>query len=338
MAFTLTIADETYKKNWDAAVSSSPYGTIFHTWQWLKIAEKQSATELLPFLIHKGEQLVALYPVFLQKKGIINLAFSPPSKAYMIYLGPIIVDYDSLKQDKKENIYIQVQNEVDNYIFDIKKCKYARIRSSPGLYDSRPLSWCGYIVNPSYTYRIDLSRGIDFVWQQFDGDLRRSISKAVKQGITVRSGDKEDIAFIHQSLVDRYIAQGFKPNDYTDYLHSLYDCFYPEKMKIFVAESHGKRIGGTFNLCFKNVMCFWTGLPKTDIDGVYPNDLINWEAIKWAQINGIKYYELMDSGDDSRLRHFKSKYNPDLVIWYTASKYSSVFYQIAGDLMKKIQK
>jgi hypothetical protein len=338
MALTLTIADETSQKIWDAAVLSSPHGMIFHTWQWLKIAEKQSSTKLLPILIHKGAQLIALYPVFLQKKGFINLAFSPPPRAYMLYLGPIIVDYDSFKQDKKESVFIQIQNEVDKYIFDIKKCKYARVRSSPGLYDSRPLSWSGYIVNPYYTYRIDLTEGTNSVWEQFDGDLRRSIAKSIKEGITIRSGDKEDLEFIHQSLFNRYKAQGFRPNDYTKYLSSIYDRFYPENMKIFIAEYKGERVGGTFNLHFKNVMYFWVGLPKTDLGGIYPNDLINWEAIKWAQMNGLEYYELMDSGDDPRLRHFKSKYNPDLVIWYEATKHSSSFYKIGEGLMKSIRK
>ena len=61
----------------------------------------------------------------------------------MLYLGPVIADYESLKQDKKESTYIQIQKELDNYIFETKGCKYARIRTAPGLYDSRPLSGLG---------------------------------------------------------------------------------------------------------------------------------------------------------------------------------------------------
>jgi lipid II:glycine glycyltransferase (peptidoglycan interpeptide bridge formation enzyme) len=338
MAVTLTIADESFQKTWDAIVLSSSHSTIFHTWQWLKLAEIQTAMELLPILIYKGTQLIALYPLFLQEKGSLHLAFSPPPRAYMLYLGPVIVDYNSFKQDKKESIYIQIQDEVDKYLFDIKKCKFARIRSSPGLYDSRPLTWSGYTVNPYYTYRIDLTKGIHPLWEQFDGDLRRSITKSVKEGITVRIGDKEDLQFIHQSLFNRYIAQGLKPHDNTKYLNSLYDSFYPDNLKIFVAEYKDEKIGGTFNLCFKDTMYFWVGLPKTDLGGIYPNDLINWEAIKWAQLNGLKYYELMDSGDDPRLRHFKSKYNPRLIIWYEAKKYSSYFYNLGEKLLRMTQK
>ena len=54
-------------------------------------------------------------------------------------------------------------------------------------------------------------------------------------------------------------------------------------------------------------MYLWVGIPKTDLVGISPNDLIQWEAIKWAQTNGLEYYEEMDAGDDPRLRSFQIK-------------------------------
>jgi len=338
MALTLKILDSTNEKSWDDLVISSTHGTIFHTVEWLSLAEEQSQAELLPCMFYKGTQLVAIYPLFIQKQGIIRLALSPPSRAYMLYLGPVIADYESLKQDKKESTYIQIQQEMDKYLFETKGCKYARIRSSPGLYDSRPLSWSGYTVNPYYTYRIDLSQGIDHVWEQFDRKLRVEINKAVRDGVTVRTGDKEDLEFIHDSLYSRYQEQGLRPIDYKKYLLAIYSKFYPENVKIFVAEYNGQRIGGTINLCFKNIMYLWVGIPKCNLVGISPNDLIQWEAIKWAHQNGLTIYEEMDAGDDPRLRYFKSKYNPDLVIWYSATKYSSVLYKTAEKIFNLIRK
>ncbi len=58
----------------------------------------------------------------------------------MLYLGPVIAEYESLKQDKKETMFIQIQQETDKYLFETQGCKFARIRTSPGLFDSRPLS------------------------------------------------------------------------------------------------------------------------------------------------------------------------------------------------------
>jgi lipid II:glycine glycyltransferase (peptidoglycan interpeptide bridge formation enzyme) len=338
MAFTIKNLDNANEKAWDDIVRSSSHGTIFHTVAWLRLAQVQSETELHPLMFYKGTQLVAIYPVFIQKKGVIRIALSPPSRSYMLYLGPVLADYDSLKQDKKESIYIQIQQEMDKYLFETTGCKYARIRSSPGLYDSRPLKWAGYTVDPYYTYRIDLTGGIKRVWEQFDRKLRVEINKAVRDGVTVRTGNQEDLEFIHDSLFARYREQGLRPSDNKKYLRAIYSTFYPDNLMIFIAEYKGQRIGGTINLCFKNIMYLWVGIPKSDLAGISPNALVQWEAIRWAQNNGLEYYEEMEAGDDPRLIYFKAKFNPELVIWYSATKYSSFVYKAGETLFKFIRK
>jgi hypothetical protein len=338
MAVTLTIADDKFQKNWDSVVLGSPHGMIFHTWQWLKFVENQTSTKLLPILIYKGTQLIALYPVFLQKKRFFTIALSPPSKAYMLYLGPVIIDYESLKQDKKESVFILIQEEVDKYIFEKKYCVFSRIRTSPGILDSRPLRWCGYLVEPFYTYRIPLSEGITSVWENLDRKLRVDINKAIREGVIVRSGEWDDLEFIHAALFNRYIDQGFKPNDYSKYLHTLYDYFYPDNLKIFIAEYKGERAGGIITLCYNGVMYHWVGVPKSSLAGISANDLVQWEAVKWAIEHGFKQYEIMDSGDVPRFRQFKAKWNPELIIWYSATRYSSFVYAYGEKLLRMIQR
>ena len=204
MALTIKILENANEKAWDDVILSSSHGTIFHTIAWLRLAQEQSNTELLPLMFYKGIELVAIYPVFIQKQGIIKVALSPPSRSYMLYLGPVLADYDSLKQDKKESIYLQVQQELDKYLFETKGCRYARIRSSPGLYDSRPLKWSGYTINPYYTYRIDLAGELIVSGNNLTGNSGWRLTEAVREGVTVRTGDEEDLEFIHDSLFTRY--------------------------------------------------------------------------------------------------------------------------------------
>jgi hypothetical protein len=337
MSLTLIIADDSYKEMWDAIVETSPHATIFHTWDWMKLAEKHTRSRLEPLLLLNGTQPVALYPVFLLQKGPARLAFSPPPKAYLLYLGPVIHGYERLKQDKKESVFSQIQKIVDDYLFGKLGCNYVRIRTSPGLPDSRPLKWAGYKIDPLYTYRIDLAVGLQRVREMFDRKLRVDINRAVKEGVTVRMGDWEDLVFLHDQLFRRYISQGVNPSDYTKYLRDLYDRFYPDNLKIFIAEYQGNRVGGTINLCYKDVMYLWVGVPKSDLVGVSPNDLVQWEAIKWASEHGLRYYEEMDAGDDPRLTRFKAKYNPETMIWFSATRYSSNLYKVAESVLHKLK-
>lgn len=335
MELTVEIARESDQTKWDEIIARSSYGTIFHTWSWLKLAEEQTKSRFVPLMLYKGTELVGLYPFFIAKKGPINLAFSPPPKAYLLYLGPVIVDYQNLRQDKKESIFIDIQNAANHYLFNTAGCRYSRIRTSPGLFDSRPLKWTGYEVDPLYTYRVDLRQGMDEVWKNFDRKLRNEINKAIKSGVTVRQGDWEDLVFIYNRLSERYLDQGVVSSDYIPYLQKLYDRFYPDNLKIFVAEYKGEKVGGTINLVDKNIMYLWVGIPKTTLPGLSPNDLVQWEAMKWSSEHGLTMYEEMDAGDDSRLRYFKSKYNPDLEIWYSATKYSSAIFRLAEKILKQ---
>ena len=211
MTFDIKVAEECNKDKWNEVVALSPHGTIFHTWKWLKIVEKQTDSILYPLIAYQGTNIIGIYPIFLKKKGFINLAFSPPPKAYLIYLGPVIPNYENLKQDKKESIFIKLQDEVDRYLFSELNCKYVRIRSSPGLFDSRPFTWSGYNVEPLYTYRINLTNGPAHVWENFDRQLRVTINKTIREGVIVENGNKEDMEFIHSSSSRRYIEQGLKP-------------------------------------------------------------------------------------------------------------------------------
>ncbi|WOF16345.1 GNAT family N-acetyltransferase [Methanoplanus sp. FWC-SCC4] len=316
------------KEIWNKAVLDSNHGTIFHTWDWLKIIEEQGKGKLYPLMIYKGSQLTALYPLFIQKKGFVKVAFSPPPGSYLLYLGPVIPGYDDLKQHKKESVLMKIQDEVDKYLFSEIKCKYVRIRSAPGILDARPFKWSGYDIEPVYTYRLDLKKGINCIWSEFDRKLRVSINHCIKEGVTVRDGDRYDLEYILDSLSRRYREQGYRPSDYMDYINELYNKFYPDNMKIFVACYNNQSVGGMISIIYEDLIYMWVGVPKSELKGIYPNDLIQWELIKWACGKGLNYFEEMDSGDDLRLVKFKSKFNPEIGIWYNAEKYASNNYKI----------
>ena len=323
---------------WDDLVLSSECGTIFHTWKFLKIVENNTNSVLHPLMIYQGMHLKAIYPFFLMKKNGINIAMSPISRSFLYYLGPVFQDYENLKQYNKESRFIKVQQTVDDYLFSKLGCKYARIRLSPGLFDSRPLTWAGYNVKSLYTCRINLKREIEDIWKEFDKKLKVKIRKANENGVYIETGNRADLNYIFHSLAERLKSQKIDPIDPCGkwkFPSDIYDEFNDKNMKIFVAKHNEERIGGLISLYFKDVFYLWIGLVKNTDSKISANELIQWESIKWAKENGFDYYETMDSGEDPRLRFFKSKFNPDPVIWYSAEKYYSKYYRHIGELFRK---
>jgi len=317
MEINLTKVKESESEKWDKIVDTSPYGTIFHKWKWLKIMEKHTNSKFYPIMGLKGETPIGIFPFFYQKTFIIKGVFSPPPKTAVPYLGPLIVDYDTLKQYKKESIYIEFQKEVDKLIFNEIKPSYVLFSLPQGLIDARPFKWSGYNVTPNYNYIIDLSKGLDKIWMDFKNELRKSINKTKKE-IEVFEGKKEELGLVYDSLFKRYKEQDIKLPLSKEYLLELYDSF-SENLKIFIAKNKGEFITGNVIICYKNKAISWIGLIRTDLIGIYPNDLLQWEIIKLAHEQGYTQYEVIGA-NTPRLVNFKSKYNPDLTLQFEVKK------------------
>ena len=327
----LRVIGEEEAGEWDELVNKSPQGSIFHTWRWLKIVEKHTNSKLYPLIGMKGNTPIGIFPLFFKKKGL-KMVFSPPPGSAIPYLGPAIVNYNALKQSKRESIYKGFQRSVDEFISKLKP-HYISVSLTPFM-DPRPFVWSGYRLNANFDYYLILT-GEDEVWKNFDLNLRQHIKKAEKKGIKIEEGSKEDLEFIYNSLLRRYREQKRTVTVPKDYLMELYDAFYPENLKVFIARYEGENVGGIVALIFKDKIVFWIGAAKPEMKKVSPNDLAQWEAIRWACSHGLRVYEEIGAGTE-RLVEFKNKYNPELSIRFTAVK-SSLLSTILEKIYPKLK-
>lgn len=335
MGFSIRIADSHAQKEWDDYIESSPQGTIFHTWNWLKIMEKHTNSTLYPLQIFKGSTHIANYPIFFKKKGCLKVALSPPYTTEVLYLGPVLSAYESYKLSKIEENLIGIQSAIDKFLFSDLRCNFVNLRTAPGLIDSRPFRWAGYDIEPYYTYRIDLNEDIEKIWYGMHKTLRKKIKSERKNGIVIEQGDEDDLWLIHSETRRRFSEQGKIREDISAYLDEIYQTYHDQFLDILVAKYQGETVSGVIRLNYNGVTCQWIGLAKTEVKGISPNDLLGWESIKIAKERGMRWYEIMDGGDNPRLRQFKSKFNPELSIWYSAEKYSHPLYRMARTLSRK---
>jgi len=274
MSIEVRVAEGNELKKWNDIVGSSPHGTIFHTLEWLKIVEKHTNSKLYPLIGLKESTIIGVFPLFYQKKFLIKSVFSPPPKVSVPYLGPIFVDYVNLKQSKKESLYMEFQRKVDEFMVSQIKPNYISISLPVGLLDSRPFLWSGYRVEPMYNYIIDLSNGVDHVWGQFKRNLRANIQGAEKKGAYVEEGSKRGLNHLYNFLVERYDEQGRIFPISKRYLLDICNSFHPQNLEIFVVKYDGEFVGGLIDLYYKNKAISWIGLPKSDLKGIYVNDLL----------------------------------------------------------------
>ena len=306
------------KKQWDALVESAPHATIFHKWSFLRKMEKYTGGRLYPMIFFKDEKPAGLYPLFYHKNKGIKMVFSPPPHCAVPYLGPLLLGYDALTQTTKESVYVDLQSGIDNFLNEELSADYISVITPPGLIDSRPLFWAGYCVTPSYDYIMDLTLPEEVLWDRLGKKLRAQISKEKSSGYAIESGGREELLIIYDMLVNRYKEQGRTVSVPKEYLLEIFDEFYPENMKVWVAKYQGECIGGLADLYYKGKAASWVGNPKPKV-GTNVNELLQYEAVLSAKKSGCTVYEEMGA-NTKHLCRYKSKFNPNLAMHYNAKK------------------
>jgi predicted N-acyltransferase len=303
-------------KDWDELATSA---TIFHTWKYLKIVEKNTGTKLLPILARNGEELLGIFPVFLKKILWFNFIFSPPPGSVLPYLGPVI-RLKHLPSSKQESLYFAFCQKVNFFIEEKFKPIYTFYSFTENVIDTRPWIWRHHQIFPSYNYRISLNNPLETIWQSFKQETRKAIRKTEKAGIVVSEGKREDLVWLWQNLAQRYGAQGRTLPLEQKYLLDLQRNFH-DSVKVFIASKKTQRISGIIVLVSCGKAIVWVGHARTDTANLAPNDLLQWETIKWAKSQGLKELELIGA-NEPRLIGFKSKYNPNLILHFETKRYT----------------
>jgi hypothetical protein len=338
MTVEIHISNTDEAEKWDAIISKSPHGTLFHTWKWLQIAEKHTQMKLFPIMGMKGTTPIGLFPLFFQKKGPIRMVFSPPPHAALHYLGPVIMGYDTLKQEKREILYNEFLQSVNDFITDTLKANYVSISLSPALQDPRPFSWCGYSVLFEFDYIIDLNINPDLLLQTLDKRGRQNLKRGQKKGIIVEMGGKKEYETILDLMGIRYAQQKKMMTASRQYYLDIYDAF-QENLKIFVAKVNGEIVTGSIDFQYGDTHYSWIGNPKPKNPICpSPNDLLIWESIRFAHEKGFRYYVTMNAAGNNRLHsYYASKFNPELKVHFSVKKYA-IFTEILEKVYTNITK
>jgi len=333
MNIEVRIAENEELKNWDALMEASPYGTIFHLPDWLRIAEKHTNSKLYPLIGLKGEEVIGVFPLFYKKKGPLKMFFSPPPKSGIPYLGPVLLSYDKLKQEKKESLLVDFVTSVDKFIQDNFKPNYIYFKLPPGLIDCRPFKWLGYQAKPVYCYLLDISVGLSELESNFSLHARRNLKKAEKDGLSAELGSMKELKILYRMLYYRYTKQERKIPISENYLVEVFDKFFPDNLKVFIIRHQDDIVSGGVKLCYKNRVIDWIGQPKTTVRTA--NDFLHGSVMKWGVEHKLRYYEILGANTQS-ICQFKSKFNPSLEIYFEIKK-STVTGTIAEKLYMKLR-
>ena len=146
-------------------------------------------------------------------------------------------------------------------------------------------------IQPRYVFRLNIKgKTEDEVFNEFHSKTRYNIRLAVKKGVVIKEGTKEDLKDFHKIMITTGKRDGFiiRP---LEYFEKMYDELAPEHMKVLMAYYEDKPISGIIPIMYGNKTWYLYGASSNEYRNLMPNYLLQWEMIKQAIQNKSDIYD-----------------------------------------------
>ena len=286
--------------SWEQVALQSSEATFFHTPLWHKIVVKtykhyRIATK--EFTFDDGTR--ALIP-FIQttKGGLFKRKERLKSSVFNMY-GGIISD---------TKLSTVQQDQIFDYLISLKA--NITIMGNPFSDYKLPKS---FTCTEDFTDVIALHKGEEYIFQQLSRNARKSIRRAIKREVTVRTiQTEEEIKGYYEVYRDTINRWG----DATKYI-------YPQEIflnifrdagnavKIWVAEKNGKIIAVLTVFYWNSLVTPFHTASLKDYFDCCPNNILHMEVIKDAINKNYRYYDFGPSGGEDGVVQFKKSFRAE---------------------------
>jgi lipid II:glycine glycyltransferase (peptidoglycan interpeptide bridge formation enzyme) len=170
------------------------------------------------------------------------------------------------------------------------------------------------------TYRLDLRPSEDDLLAAMKQKTRYNVRLAERRGVAVRPAAADDLEVLYRmyaetSLRDRFAIRA------PGYYHDVWGTFMRAGLaQAFIAQVDGQPVAGLIVYRFGRAAYYLFGMSRAAHRDRMPNHRLQWEAIRWAKVQGCTVYDLWGAPDrlDARDRmwgvhRFKEGFGGDLV-------------------------
>jgi hypothetical protein len=158
----------------------------------------------------------------------------------------------------------------------------------------RGLRPCLDVIDSNYTATVcvDLQRSLDSMFTGMAKRRRTSVRAAERRGVTVRQGSAADLP-VFDRLKDAHASRLGYDRRGQDYYEALWDVFAPRgHVALFLAQHEGEPVSAALAIPFGDT-CYHLERPWSGEHGdLRPNELLEWEVLKWAKSEGYRFADL----------------------------------------------
>jgi serine/alanine adding enzyme len=290
----IILLTDQHNSKWDEYVMQCPEGTFFHLTGWKNVIEKSlRLTPIYIMALNEADKIRGVLPMFLMRdiltrKYLVSLPFSA-------HAGICADDMDIRTELLKKANEIAVENRV----------QYIELRQLADEVFQLPTQ------KDFVTMIVKLEKGEEFLWNHsFNKRRRTAVRKAQKEGLTV-DFKKNHLAEFYNILSINQRNLG-TPNYPKLFLRNFLEEF-NDSANIIVVKYRDKIIGGTLFVTYKNMLIPFWAASLSQYNNLRPNDMLYWEAMKFACRNGFKYFDFGRSTINSGTFKFKQNWGAETV-------------------------
>lgn len=300
--------DDTWNDIWDDFVGSVGAG-LYHRTDWLKALALTRKLELLRLGFFRDGTLCGVVPLYITKLGPLSIAGSPFVVEDTPYLGVAASDSD----------LPEVLVHLVCYAGE-KRISFLRLMQRQQL-DAHNIP-ANFTVVEKHSHVLKLDAPQDDLWNRLEGRCRTAVRKAEKSGVTIVPEESPDCLAVYYPMLDSlYLNQRIATPNPPQLYTSLWKHFFPDRFRVLTARYGGRVVAGIILVNDGVRWYYLNGSSYPEYNNLNANNLLQWEAIKFALREGGREYDFVGS-DIERLARFKKSFGGELVA-YTCLEYAA---------------
>jgi len=233
-------------------------------------------------IVERNEEIIASLPYYLSRKYFFNVIRMPkltPSMGVWIKY-PDHQKYTSKLSYEKEAFKELIEKLPKfNFFYQHFHWKFT---------NWMPFHWKGFQQSTDYTYVIEDTRDLDFVFSEFRENIRREIRKAEKCVTVAEEDDIRKFYAVHCKTFDRQQMSSPYPLKLIEELDAA--CRSRNCRKILVATDHQGRIHSTIYIVWDDKAVYYLmGGADAQLRTSGASSLLLWRAIQEASRQGKQF-------------------------------------------------
>ena len=282
-AYQVQISTAFEDNAWDDFVESVPGGHFSQTSLWAQV-KASLGWKVVRIIISNGDNIVAGAQILLR-------AISPFGALAYVSKGPVYISDDFTLADllieelhrtcKKYHIqYLAIQppNNGEAFVKHLLRRDFKKTKEEN--------------INPPGTISINLTWDNDEILAQMRTEVRKTIGRSQRKGVTTREGSERDLNIFYQFLVATSKRKRFIVSTEA-YFFKIWEVFNPcGYIKLFCAEYANEPISALLAITYKDTVTIWRHGWSGEHGNLHPNVALYWEVIQWAKSHNYHYIDL----------------------------------------------